>query len=402
MGLREPVVRVNVDAPRIGVRKEPGLLGAVFERLATLIQDVLDGKLTYQGLLADIGEPSCAGLPDRHEAAPPRDGAKIIVLKEDQPGEHRVALTPKASADLAARGMRVWVESGAGSRAGYEDEAYIKAGATITAARSELFQDADIIAWVKPPSDLEHVLPHLPPGCTIVGFTHPLHDNTVARAAHRMNLRVHSLELLAQREIMPAQDALAAMSRFAGRIALQEALDLRGRLGYRGPQSILVIGAGHAGMQAAQLAAILGHSVAVASTGQLHRQEVQQLPGAVYHDIDRAGGNMADLHRQQQILSRVITSHRPEVIIAAAKHGNEKAPYLLPVQALERLPSGTVVVDLNAARGGSAAGSQVDQQLQTGNGVWICNRSNYPNAEPAEASSAYAACLVNILTSEGL
>ena len=90
------------------------------------------------------------------------------------------------------------------------------------------------------------------------------------------------------------------------------------------------------------------------------------------------------------------------MIIAAAKHRSEKAPYLLPVQALERLPGGTVVIDLNATRGGSAAGSQVDQQLQTGNGVWICNRSNYPNAEPAEASSAYAACLANILSGEGL
>ena len=90
------------------------------------------------------------------------------------------------------------------------------------------------------------------------------------------------------------------------------------------------------------------------------------------------------------------------MIIAAAKHGNEKAPYLLPVQALERLPRGTVVVDLNATRGGSVAGSRVDQQLQTDNGVWICNRSNYPNAEPAEASSAYAACLVDILSGEGL
>jgi dTDP-4-dehydrorhamnose reductase len=89
-------------------------------------------------------------------------------------------------------------------------------------------------------------------------------------------------------------------------------------------------------MQAAQLAGILGHSVAVASTGQLHRREVEQLPGAAYYDIDSAGGNMADLLRQQQILSRVITSHRPEVIIAAAKHGNEKAPFLLPVQTLER------------------------------------------------------------------
>ena len=188
----------------------------------------------------------------------PGIAAKIIVLKEEQPGERRVALTPRASADLVARGMRVWVESGAGSRAGYQDEVYIKAGATITATRSELFQDADVIAWVKPPSDLDRVLSHLPLGCTIVGFTHPLHDDTVAHRAHRENLRVQSVELLAQEEILPAQDALAAMSRFAGRIALEEALDLRRELGHRGPQNILVIGAGHAGMQAAQLASVLG------------------------------------------------------------------------------------------------------------------------------------------------
>jgi NAD/NADP transhydrogenase alpha subunit/aspartate/methionine/tyrosine aminotransferase len=401
MGIHEPVVRINVDAPRIGVKKDPALLVEVFDRLATLVQEVLDGKLTYQGVLDAIGEPSCAGLSHPHYGGS-QHHAKIIVLKEDQPGEHRVALTPRASADLGARGIRVWVESRAGSRAGYEDEAYIKAGATVTAVRSELFQDADVIAWVKPPPDLDRVLPHLPPGCTILGFTHPLRDDTVASRAHHTNLRVQSLELLAQREILPAQDALAAMSRFAGRIALDEALDLRGRLGYCGPQSILVIGAGHAGMQAAHLACSLGHSVAVASTRQRHRREVKQLPGAAYYDIDDAGGNMAGLLRQREILSRVITSRRPEVIIAAAKHGSEKAPYLLPVPALERLPGGTVVVDLNATRGGSAAGSEVDRQLQTGNGVWICNRSNYPNAEPAEASSAYAACLVNILSGEGL
>ena len=402
MGFREPVVRINVDAPRIGVEKNSALLPDVFARLEDLVQEVLDGELTYQGLLADIGEPSCADLPDPHDAAPPRDGAKIIVLKENQPGENRVALTPKASADLVARGMRVWVESGAGSRAGFKDEAYIKAGATITAARPELFQDADIIAWVKPPSDLDGVLSHLPPGCTIVGFTHPLHDDTVARRAHCMNLRVQSLELLAHREILPAQDALAAMSRFAGRIALEEALNLRGRLGYCGPQSILVIGAGHAGMQAAHLACRLGHSVAVVSTRQRHRREVEQLPGAAYYDIDGAGESTTGLLRQQQVLSQLITSRRPEVIIAAAKHRSEKAPCLLPARALERLPRDTVVVDLSTARGGNAAGSQADRQLQTEHGVWICNRGNYPNAQPAEASSAYAACLVSILSGEGL
>ena len=401
MGLHEPVVRINVDAPRIGVRKDPALLPGVFDRLAKLVQEVLDGKLTYQGVLDDIGEPSRVGLSDPHDAAPWK-GAKIIVLKEDQPGERRVALTPRASADLVARGMRVWVESGAGSRAGYQDEVYIKAGATITAARSELFQDADVVAWVKPPSDLDRVLSRLPRGCTIVGFTHPLHDDTVAHRAHSRNLRVQSLELLAQEGILPAQDALAAMSRFAGRIALGEALELRGRLGYCGPQSILVIGAGHAGMQAAQLASVLGHSVAVASTGQRHHREVEQLLGAAYYNIDGAAGNVDGLCRQRQTLTQVITFHRPNVIITAAKHRSEKAPGLLPVQTLERLSRDTVVVDLNTTRGGSAAGSQMDQQLQTEKGVWICNRSNYPNGEPAEASSAYAACLVSILGDKDL
>lgn len=402
MGLHEPVVRINVDAPRIGMRKDPTLLGQVFDRLAMLVQKVLDGKLTYQGLLDDIDEPSRAGPWDPHDAAPPRDAAKIIVLKEEQPGECRVALTPRASADLIAKGMRVWVESGAGSRAGYKDEVYIKAGAAITAARSELFQDADVITWVKPPPDLDRVLSHLPLGCTIVGFTHPLHDDTVAHRAHRENLRVQSLELLAQEEILPAQDALAAMSRFAGRIALGEALDLRRELGHRGPQNILIIGAGHAGMQAAHLGSVHGHSVAVASTGQRHRREVERLLGASYYAIDGAAGTMAGLLRQQQILTRVIAVHRPDVIITAAKHKGGKAPCLLPVQTLERLPGGTVLIDLNTTRGGSAEGSQVDRQLQTDNGVWICNRGNYPNAEPAEASSAYAACLVSILSGEGL
>lgn len=401
MGFREPLVRINVDAPRIGVSKDPALLAEVFTRLETLVQAVLDGELTYQSVLEDFGEPSDAGPPESHDAAPTQEGAKVIVLKEDQPSECRVALTPRASADLAASGTRVWVEAGAGSRAGYEDEAYIKAGAIITAERPELFQDADVIAWVKPPSDLALVLSQLPLGCTIVGFTHPLHDDTVAHEAHRRNLRVRSLELLAQGGILPAQDALAAMSRFAGRIALTEALDLRSRLGYRGPQNILIIGAGHAGMQAGQLASSLGHSVAVVSTGQLHRREVEQLPGVAYYDIDGAKENAPGLLRQREVLAQVMMAQRPDVIIAAAKHRSEKAPCLLPVEMLDRLPRDTVVVDLNTTRGGNVAGSLVDQQLRTDGGVWICNRGSYPSAEPGDASSAYAACLVGILSDKG-
>ena len=402
MGLRGPIVRINVDAPRIGVKKDPTLLDKVFDRLATLVQAILDGKVTYRRTLASIGEPLQADLSGVADPRAERSACtKIVVLKEDQPGEHRVALTPRACADLGAKGMRVWVESGAGSRAGYDDSAYIKAGAIVTAMRSELFQDAGVLAWVKPPTDLDRVLCRLPRGGTIIGLTHPLHDDTVARAAQCRNLRVESLELLAQQEILPAQDALAAMSRFAGQIALTEALDLRDRLGHHGPQRVLVIGAGHAGLQAAQLAGVLGHSVVVASTGQHRRQEVERWPGATYCDIAVAAGNAAEnTIGQQQVLSLVIASRQPEVIIVAAKHLGERSPFLLPAETLDSLPGDTVVIDLNVTRGGSAAGSQVDRQRRTDNGVWICNRSNYPSAAPAEASSAYAACLVSILTRE--
>ena len=408
MGFREPVIRINVDAPRIGARKDPTLLAEVFTRLAVLVQAVLDGELTYQRVAGDIGDPpsnppyaSSSGSrflspSDPHDAGS-GDHAKIIVLKEDQPGEHRVALTPRASADLVAQGMRVCVEAGAGSRAGYSDELYIKAGAAITATRSELFQDADVIAWVKPPPDLDRVLSQLPPGCTIVGLTHPLHNDMVARSARRWKLHVQSVELLAREGMLPTRDALAAMSRFAGRIALEEALAFRRVLGHCGRQNILIIGAGQSGMQAAQLASVLGHSVAVASTGQRHRQEAEQLLGAAYYDIDGAAGNIADLSRQQQVIAQVIMSFRPGVIITAAKHGSGKAPCLVPVETLERLPGNTVIADLNVTRGGNVAGSQVDRYLQTDNGVWICNSSNYPNAEPTESSSAYAACLVSTL-----
>lgn len=69
-----------------------------------------------------------------------------------------------------------------------------------------------------------------------------------------------------------------------------------------------------------------------------HRREVEQLLGAAYYTIDGVAGNMADLLRQQRILTQVITVHRPDVIIVAAKHKGEKAPGLLPIQTLERLP----------------------------------------------------------------
>jgi NAD/NADP transhydrogenase alpha subunit/aspartate/methionine/tyrosine aminotransferase len=392
MGMSEPVVRINIDAPRVGTLKDPGLLDELFMRLERLMSEVVYDGVTYQRVLARIGESTVVGVADFPRASS-KVSRKITILKEDTPGEHRVALTPRFTADLIAAGMDVWVESNAGVKAGYSDEAYQRAGAVVTAERARLLQGTDVLAWVKPPHQLDAILSQLAPNTLLIGFTYPFHNTIVADAARRWHMDVQSLEMLALEELPPAVDALAAMGHFAGRIALQDALALRSKLGHKAQEVVLVIGAGQTGMAAAYLASRLGHRLIVASTGRRRERELQKLVGATYYSIEAS----ANLGEMQQKIAQIIAAHTPTIIITTAKHENERAPLLLPAQTLARLAADTVIIDFNSTRGCNVEGSLKDQSLLTDKGVWICNRSNYPSNEPAKSSSAYAACLVKLL-----
>ena len=56
---------------------------------------------------------------------------RIGVPKEIVPGERRVALVPDGVARLAKAGLEVLVERGAGAEAGFPDDQYVAAGATM-------------------------------------------------------------------------------------------------------------------------------------------------------------------------------------------------------------------------------------------------------------------------------
>src|ERR1039457_2441829 len=86
---------------------------------------------------------------------------KISVPKETQPGENRAPMTPDGAGKLVKLGAQVEVEAGLGIAAGFADEAYTKAGATISTDRKALISSGDIvlrlrkppveeIAWLKP------------------------------------------------------------------------------------------------------------------------------------------------------------------------------------------------------------------------------------------------------------
>src|SRR6202008_2983210 len=77
---------------------------------------------------------------------------KIVVLRETQEGEARVALMPESVKKLVALGVGVQIESRAGLNAARTDDEYREAGAEVTADREALLADADVLAVVNRPA----------------------------------------------------------------------------------------------------------------------------------------------------------------------------------------------------------------------------------------------------------
>ena len=75
---------------------------------------------------------------------------KVAVVKENAPGERRVALVPETVPKLMAAGAEVLVQSGAGEAAWFPDSTYAEAGAAIVTAE-ELYAGADVILTVTRP-----------------------------------------------------------------------------------------------------------------------------------------------------------------------------------------------------------------------------------------------------------
>ena len=80
---------------------------------------------------------------------------KVGAPREIKPGEHRVGLPPTAVREYVGHGHEVLVEVGAGSGAGYADEAYLRAGARLVPTAQAVFEGADLIIKVKEPQAAE-------------------------------------------------------------------------------------------------------------------------------------------------------------------------------------------------------------------------------------------------------
>lgn len=175
----------------------------------------------------------------------------IFVFKESREGESRVALTPQAVTQLKEKNIPIMVESNAGLLSGFSDAEYIQAGASIFNLNTEKLPTNSLILRVKRPTKsrakLEDSL--ISRNSLMMGFLDPFDVDNESHLEKWRSLGITpiSLELLN----IPADDernAQSAMSRFAGKLALQDAVKR-----YKGshPKRVSVFGTGPAGKSAA-------------------------------------------------------------------------------------------------------------------------------------------------------
>lgn len=347
--------------------------------------------------------PSAAGAKDLKGAS----SVRLAVLKETQPGERRVAQVPETAARLVKAGVSVVVERDAGLSAGFEDAAWLDAGATIAATAEEAVEGAAIVAGVHAPS--EAVLARLAPGTLLVAFL---------PAALRPSLAACRIDALAMEKVPrttrgQAVDALSSQATVAGYQAVLWGASRLPRLlpmmttaaGTLKPGRVLVLGAGVAGLQAIATARRLGAEVFGFDVRAAVKEQVQSL-GAKFVEVDGVvsgegvGGYAKELGHDEQ--TRILTTvtrvvQQADLVITTAQIPGRPAPRLITAQALASMRRGSVVVDLAAESGGNCELTRAGEEVVSPNGVLVLGPKNLPATMPHHASMMFAKNVLTLL-----
>lgn len=327
---------------------------------------------------------------------------KISVLKETHPGENRVALTPAVLASLTKAGFEVFVETGAGERAGYPDPLYDSAGGHIVNRDQALA--CEVVTSVRLFGANEGETPTFTTDQCVVAMMDPLAQPTPVQKAAVSGARLFSLEMIPRITRAQAMDVLSSQASLAGYKAVLLGANAMNRIlpmmttaaGTIPPAKVMILGAGVAGLQAIATAKRLGAVV----TGYDVRPEVKtqiESLGAKFLELDLKaeegeGGyakeQSAEFYaRQQELLGDAMAEM--DLIITTAAVPGRKAPILITQPMVKKMKHGAVVVDLAAERGGNVEGTVPGETVISGNAS-IMGPVNIPSTLAFHASAVFS------------
>ncbi len=271
----------------------------------------------------------------------------IGVPKEIKTAENRVALVPGGAEALVAAGHRVLVEKDGGVGSGFEDAAYVDVGAEIVADAAEIWARADMIMKVKEP--IEREWQHMRADQLIFTYFHFAASEPLTRAVMDSGCIGIAYETVQ----LPSGELplLTPMSEVAGRMAVQEgAKYLEKFFGGRGllvggvpgvePATVVILGGGIVGTNAAKMAAGLGARVVLMDVS-LNR--LRYLSDVMPANVTLLYSN------RHNILEQV---EKADIVIGAVLLPGKKAPSLIRREDLKRMRPGAVIVDVAVDQGG--------------------------------------------------
>ena len=343
---------------------------------------------------------------------------KIGVPNEVHTGEKRVATTPEVIKFLQKLGYTVSVESGAGSKANFSDNAYQESGAEIISDTKTLWESSDIILKVRAPE--KHPTLNidecdlLKEGQTLISFIWPAQNEALMKKLSEKNINVLAMDSVPRISRAQKMDALSSMANIAGYRAIIEASHHFGRFftgqitaaGKVPPAKVLVIGAGVAGLAAIGAANSLGAIVRSFDTRPEVKEQVESM-GAEFllldfeEDGSGEGGyakTMSDEFIAAEMALFAEQAKDVDIIVTTALIPGKPAPKLITQDMVNSMKDGSVIVDLAAEQGGNCELTVPHNVNVTDNGITIIGYSDLPSRLPTQSSQLYGTNLRHLLT----
>lgn len=291
--------------------------------------------------------------------------------------ENRVALIPAAVKSLVSTGAKVIIERGAGLGSNIRDEDYKNAGALIVDTQEELWQRADIVTKVKEPLEPEWKL--FKDRQVIYTFLHLAAEPALTNALLAKKVTAIAYETIEEQGQLPL---LKPMSEVAGRMAVQvgswclenqhggKGILLGGVPGVR-KASVVILGAGVVGKNAAKVAVGMGARVTVLDINAGKLEEMDDL----------FLGQVATLFANDDTIASAVKN--ADLVIGAVLIAGARAPHLVSRELVKQMERGSAIVDVAVDQGGcieTVRRTMHDKPIYVEEGVVHYGVANMPGA----------------------
>jgi NAD(P) transhydrogenase subunit alpha len=319
---------------------------------------------------------------------------EIGFLKSTDP---RCPISATSAKKFAKLGVNMLIQTGLGKELQLDLESLDRVS---DKTRDEILSSSDIVYSSDPLDSSE--LAKLKSDAVLVSFYAPFNSDNKVGTLNGHKIHAFSMDMIPRTTLAQSMDVLSSMASIAGYKAVLTAAQklpryfpmLMTAAGTVKPATVLVLGAGVAGLQAIATAMRLGAKVEAFDVRKAVKEEVEGL-GAKFIEVEgstddkEAGGYAVEQTEEykrkqsEKIAERVANA---DVVITTAQLRGRPAPTLVTKDMVDKMKYGSVIIDLAASTGGNCALTEGETTVDY-NGIQIIGDSHLENKAIIDASA---------------